>query len=102
MGMSVDANVLQFERIREEKRAGRSPITSVEAGFDHSFSTIIDANMTHFIAGVVMFMLGAGPIRGFAITLAIGIATSLFTSVMLARLLLTLWLKWTRPKYIPI
>jgi protein-export membrane protein SecD len=102
MGMSVDANVLQFERIREEKRAGRSPITSVEAGFDHSIMTIIDANMTHFIAGVVMFMLGAGPIRGFAITLAIGIATSLFTSVMLARLILAVWLRWTRPKYIPI
>jgi preprotein translocase subunit SecD len=102
MGMSVDANVLQFERIREEKRAGRSPITSVEAGFDHSFMTIVDSNMTHFIAGVVMFQLGAGPIRGFALTLAIGIATSLFTSVMVSRLLIAAWLRWTRPKYIPI
>jgi protein-export membrane protein SecD len=102
MGMSVDGNVLQFERIREEKRAGRSPITSVEAGFDHSFMTILDSNMTHFIAGVVMFQLGAGPIRGFALTLALGIATSLFTSIMVTRLIIAVWLRLTRPKYIPI
>ena len=65
-------------------------------------ATIIDANVTHFIAGLVMFQLGSGPIRGFALTLAIGIATSLFTSVMVARFIFALWLKWARPKYIPI
>ncbi|MDP3736102.1 MAG: protein translocase subunit SecD [Hyphomonadaceae bacterium] len=102
MGMAVDANVLINERIRDEKKAGRSVVSSVDVGFDQAMATIIDANATHFIAGLVMFQLGSGPIRGFALTLAVGIATSLFTSVMVARFIFALWLKWTRPKYIPI
>jgi protein-export membrane protein SecD len=102
MGMAVDANVLINERIRDEKKAGRSVVSSVDVGFDQAMATIIDANATHFIAGLVMFQLGSGPIRGFALTLAIGIATSLFTSVMVARFIFALWLKWSRPKYIPI
>jgi preprotein translocase subunit SecD len=102
MGMAVDANVLINERIRDEKKAGRSVVSSVDVGFDQAMSTIIDANFTHFIAGLVMFQLGSGPIQGFALTLAIGVATSLFTSVMVARFIFALWLKFARPKYIPI
>ena len=102
MGMAVDANVLINERIRDEKKAGRSVVSSIDVGFDQAMATIIDANFTHFIAGLVMFGLGSGPIRGFALTLAIGVATSLFTSVMVARFIFALWLRFARPKYIPI
>jgi protein-export membrane protein SecD len=102
MGMAVDYNVLIFERIREEKRAGRSPVTSVEAGYDHAMTTIIDANITHLIAALIMFNLGSGPVRGFALTLAIGVLTSIFTAVIVARLIMANWLKIFRPKWIPI
>ncbi|HEV7692295.1 MAG TPA: protein translocase subunit SecD [Hyphomonadaceae bacterium] len=102
MGMAVDANVLINERIREEKKAGRSVVSSVDVGFDQAMATIIDANVTHLIAGIIMFSLGSGPIRGFALTLAVGILTSMFTSVLVARFIFALWLKYGRPKYIPI
>ena len=102
MGMAVDYNVLIFERIREEKRAGRSPMTSVEAGYEHAMATIIDANVTHLVAAVVMFNLGEGPIRGFALTLAIGVLTSIFTAVVVARWMMSIWLTTFRPKWIPI
>jgi len=102
MGMAVDYNVLIFERIREEKRAGRSPITSVEAGYDHAMATIIDANVTHVVAALVMFNLGSGPVRGFALTLIIGVITSFFTAVIVARWIMAMWLKTFRPKWIPI
>jgi preprotein translocase subunit SecD len=102
MGMAVDYNVLIFERIREEKRNGRSPITSVEAGYDHAMATIIDANVTHVVAALVMFNLGSGPVRGFALTLVIGVITSFFTAVIVARWIMSVWLKTFRPKWIPI
>jgi len=102
MGMAVDANVLINERIRDEKKAGRSVVSSVDVGFDQAMATIIDANVTHLIAGIIMFSLGSGPIRGFALTLAVGILTSMFTSVLVARFIFALWLKYARPKYIPI
>jgi protein-export membrane protein SecD len=102
IGMAVDANVLVFERIREEKRNGRSVMSSVESGYSHAMATIIDANATHFLAGLIMFNLGSGPIRGFALTLAVGIITSFFTAVIVARLIMAYWLKWFRPKYVPI
>ncbi len=102
MGMAVDANVLIFERIREEQRNGRSPISAVESGYEHAMATILDANATHFIAGVVMFFLGSGPIRGFALTLAIGIVTSLFTSVWVARWIMSLWMRAAKPKWVPV
>lgn len=102
MGMAVDYNVLIFERIREEKRAGRSPITSVETGYEMAMSTIVDANVTHLVAALVMFNLGEGPVRGFALTLAIGVLTSIFTAVVVARWIMAMWLKSTRPKWIPI
>jgi preprotein translocase subunit SecD len=100
--MAVDANVLIYERIREEKRNGRSPVSSVEAGYDQALSTIIDANLTTLLAALVMFWLGAGPVRGFAVTLSVGIFTSVFTAVVVSRLILAVWLRYTRPKWIPI
>ncbi|HVY87505.1 MAG TPA: protein translocase subunit SecD [Hyphomonadaceae bacterium] len=102
MGMAVDYNVLIFERIREEKKAGRSPITSVEAGYEHAMATIIDANVTHLVAALVMFNLGSGPVKGFALTLALGVLTSIFTAVIVARWMMAIWLKIARPKWIPI
>jgi protein-export membrane protein SecD len=102
MGMAVDYNVLIFERIREEKRSGRSPMTSVEAGYEHAMATIIDANVTHLVAALVMFNLGEGPVRGFALTLAIGVLTSIFTAVVVARWIMSIWLRTVRPKWIPI
>jgi protein-export membrane protein SecD len=102
MGMAVDYNVLIVERIREEKTAGRSPITSVEAGYEHAMATIIDANVTHLVAALVMFNLGSGPVKGFALTLAIGVLTSIFTAVVVARWVMSIWLRVFRPKWIPI
>jgi protein-export membrane protein SecD len=101
MGMAVDANVLVNERIREEMRAGRGVIGSIDAGFTKAYATIIDANVTHFIAGVFLFELGAGPVKGFAVTLCLGILTSLFTTMMVTRLMVVWWLKG-RPKALPI
>jgi len=82
VGMAVDANVLIFERIREELRNGNSPLSSIRAGYDKAFSTIADANITTLIAAFVLFVLGTGPIKGFAITLAFGIITSMFTAII--------------------
>jgi preprotein translocase subunit SecD len=90
VGMAVDANVLIFERIREELRNGNSPQSSIRAGYDKAFSTIADANITTFIAAVVLFWFGTGPIKGFAITLAIGILTSMFTAIVGTRALVNL------------
>ena len=80
--MAVDANVLIFERIREELRDKRSPQQAIHHGYDSAFSTIADANITTFIAAVILFAIGTGPVKGFAITLAIGIATSMFTAIV--------------------
>jgi preprotein translocase subunit SecD len=90
LGMAVDANVLIYERIREELRRGTSPQAAIRAGFEKAFSAIADANVTTLIAGVVLWMFGTGPIRGFAVTLCVGIATSMFTAIMGSRALLTL------------
>jgi protein-export membrane protein SecD len=102
LGMAVDANVLILERVREEMRNGRSPITAMEAGYREAQATIIDANLTHFIATCFLFYFGSGPIKGFAITLIIGIATSFFTSVYVTRLMTSVWLRRTRPKLLPL
>jgi preprotein translocase subunit SecD len=102
IGMAVDANVLIFERIREEVRAGRTPISAVDAGYRRALTTIIDSNITTFIAALLLFMFGSGPIRGFAVTLSIGIATSMFTAIMVTRLLLVTWLKRKRPQALGI
>jgi protein-export membrane protein SecD len=92
VGMAVDANVLIYERIREELRNKNSPVMAIERGFDRAFATIIDANLTTLIAGIVMFWLGSGPIKGFAITLCLGIITTVFTAYTVSRLLVSWWL----------
>jgi len=102
IGMAVDANVLIFERIREEQRNGKKPFQAMEQGYGQAFSTILDANITTFIAAAVLYLLGSGPVQGFAVTLAIGILTSMFTAILLTRLVLSLWLKRVRPATLPI
>jgi preprotein translocase subunit SecD len=102
MGMAVDANVLIYERIREEQRNGRSLLASIDQGFQRARTTIFDANMTHLIASLILFQLGSGPVRGFAVTLGVGIITSFFTSVMVTRLIVILWLAMARPKRLAI
>ncbi|WP_249689907.1 protein translocase subunit SecD [Stappia sp. WLB 29] len=97
IGMAVDANVLIFERIREELRAGRSAISAIDAGYSRALGTILDANITTLIAALILFQLGSGPIRGFAVTLAIGIFTTVFSAFTVSRLLVSLWVRWKRP-----
>ncbi len=102
MGMAVDANVLIYERIREEQRNGRGMIASIDAGFRRAMATIVDANATHLIASLILFELGSGPVRGFAVTLGLGIITSFFTAVMVTRLIVVMWLVMRRPKVLAI
>ncbi len=102
VGMAVDSNVLIFERIREEIRHGRSGIAAIDTGFREALRTVVDANVTTLIAGVVLFQFGTGPIKGFAVTLTIGIITTLFTAVTFTRLLIWYWYKTYRPKVVPI
>ena len=101
MGMAVDANVLIFERIREERRGGRSLIQAIDAGFRQALATIVDANVTTLIAALILFYLGSGPVKGFAVTLAIGIMTTVFTAYTMTRLLVAYWVKWKKPKELP-
>jgi preprotein translocase subunit SecD len=98
IGMAVDANVLIYERIREELRAGKTPIAAIEQGFSRAFVTILDSQLTTLAAAVIMFWLGSGPIRGFAVTLTIGILTSIFAAVTVTRLLVVMWLKKAKSK----
>jgi preprotein translocase subunit SecD len=98
IGMAVDANVLIYERIREELRSGKTPISAIDAGFTRAFITIADSQLTTLAAAVIMFMLGSGPIRGFAVTLTIGILTSIFSAVTVTRLLVAMWLKYSKGK----
>ena len=102
LGMAVDANVLIYERIREEVRGGRSLISSLQAGFERAFGTILDSHVTTLVAGALMFFLGSGPIKGFAVTLSLGVLTSLFSAILVTRLLIVTWLRRTKPKTIPI
>jgi preprotein translocase subunit SecD len=102
IGMAVDANVLVFERIREEVRIGRTPISAIDAGYKRAITTIIDANVTTLIAALLLYQFGSGPVRGFAVTLSIGIACSMFTAIMLTRLLVVTWLRRFRPQTLPI
>ncbi len=102
IGMAVDANVLVFERIREERAAGRSPLTAVQVGYEKALSTIMDANITTFIAASILYLLGSGPVKGFAVTLAIGIVTSVFTAFVVTRWISVIWLRTARPKTLSI
>lgn len=98
VGVAVDANVIIYERIREELRAGKRVATAISNGFNEAMSAIIDANVTTLIAAMVMFFLGSGPVKGFAVTLTIGILTTVFTAIFLTRLLIVWWLEARRPK----
>jgi len=102
LAVAVDANVLIYERMRDEARAGRSPIAAADTGYSKAMSTIIDANVTSLAAAGIMFVLGAGPIKGFAWTLSIGIFTSVFTSVLITQVLIAWWFRARRPKKLPI
>ncbi|MDA9229696.1 protein translocase subunit SecD [Amylibacter sp.] len=102
VGMAVDANVLVFERIREELKKSKNPRKAIELGYERAFSAIIDANITTLIAAVILLIFGSGPVKGFAITLGIGIVTSVFTAIWVTRLLISIWIDRKRPKTIEI
>ncbi|MBT8155411.1 protein translocase subunit SecD [Epibacterium ulvae] len=102
VGMAVDANVLIFERIREELKSGRGPARSIDEGYSKALSAIVDANVTTFITAVILFVMGSGPVRGFAITLGLGILTSVFTAIFVTRLLVVIWFERRRPKTIEV
>jgi SecD/SecF fusion protein len=101
IGTAVDSNVLIYERIREEVHAGRSIISAIQAGFDRAFATIIDSNSTMAIAAVILFFLGSGPVRGFAVVFLLGILTTVITAVTLTRMMIALWYHYGRPKALP-
>jgi preprotein translocase subunit SecD len=102
MGMAVDANVLIYERIREEVRSGRTMLSSLDAGFKRAFGTILDSHVTTLVAGGLMYWLGSGPVKGFAVTLSIGVLTSLFSAILVTRLIIVTWLRQLKPKEIPL
>lgn len=102
VGMAVDANVLVFERIREELKSAKGPSRAIELGYEKALSAIIDANITTFITAVILFAMGSGPVRGFAITLGLGIMTSVFTAIFVTRLMVVIWFERRRPKTIEV
>jgi preprotein translocase subunit SecD len=102
VGMAVDANVLIYERMREEVRNGKSPFAAVEDGFRMAFGTIFDSHVTTFVAAIILYSFGTGSVKGFAVTLAIGIVCSLYTAVLVTRLMVVTWLRRTKPKKLPI
>ena len=102
LAVAVDANVLIYERMRDEARAGKSVIMSAENGFRRAMETIVDANLTTLIAAMIMFGLGTGTVRGFAWTLFIGVVTSVFSAVLVTQVLIGWWFRATRPKKLPI
>ena len=102
IGMAVDSNVLIYERIREENHAGRSIIQSLDAGFKRAFATIVDSNVTMFVAAAILYFLGSGAVRGFAVSLGLGILTSVVTAVTMTRMMIALWYRYNRPTKLPI
>ena len=102
IGMAVDANVLIFERIREEIASGKGPAKSISTGYEKALSAIIDANITTFITGLILFVIGSGPVRGFSITLMLGILTSVFTAIFVTRLIVIIWFERRRPRKIEV
>ena len=102
VGMAVDANVLVFERIREELKTARGPSRAIELGYEKALSAILDANITTFITAVILFAMGSGPVRGFAITLGLGILTSVFTAIFVTRVMIVMWFDYRRPKTIEV
>jgi protein-export membrane protein SecD len=102
LGMAVDANVLIFERIREEMRKGRTPLAAMESGFNLAFDTILDSNLTTVLVSTVLFLFGSGPVKGFAITLTIGILCSMFSAIVVVKVMMASWYRRTRPKQLPL
>jgi preprotein translocase subunit SecD len=102
VGIAVDSNVLIYERIREEVRNGRTAIAAIDAGFTRALATILDSNITTFIAAIVLFFIGTGAVRGFAVTLGVGIVTTVFTAFTMTRLIVAWWVRWKRPQTVPI
>lgn len=102
LGVAVDANILINERIREEVRGGRTQLNAMEAGFTRAYTTIVDSNATAFLAHVMLFAFGSGPVRGFAVTITVGIVTTLFTATLLVRMLMVRWYVSTRPALLPV
>ncbi|WP_425038855.1 protein translocase subunit SecD [Primorskyibacter sp. S187A] len=102
VGMAVDANVLVFERIREEMRSSKGPARAIEQGYEKALSAIVDANITTFITAVILFAMGSGPVRGFAITLGLGILTSVFTAIFVTRVMIVMWFERKRPRTLEV
>ena len=102
MGMAVDANVLIYERMREEQRNGRTIMSAIQAGYDRAFGTIFDAHVTTLVAAALLFQFGSGPVRGFAVTLTLGLLASLFTAVLVNRMLVVWWVRWRGLKSLPL
>jgi preprotein translocase subunit SecD len=102
VGMSVDSNVLIYERVREERENGRSAFSALATGYDRALTAVIDSNLTALIAGVLLFGMGSGPIKGFATSLTLGLLTHLFTATVFTRMLLAVWVRWRRPKELPV
>ncbi|MCH2163093.1 MAG: protein translocase subunit SecD [Marinovum sp.] len=102
VGMAVDANVLVFERIREELKTAKGPSRAIELGYEKALSAIVDANITTFITAVILFAMGSGPVRGFAITLGLGILTSVFTAIFVTRVMIVMWFERARPRTLEV
>src|SRR5439155_12305284 len=102
IGMAVDSNVLIYERIREEAHMGRSIISALDAGFKRAFATIVDSNVTMFVAAAILYFLGSGPVRGCAVSLALGILTTIITAVTMTRMMIAVWYRYARPTRLPI
>lgn len=102
LGMAVDANVLIFERVREEMRKGNTPLASLESGYHLAFGTIFDSNLTTVIAAMLLYIFATGPVKGFAVTLTIGILCSMFTAISVTKILIGKWYRWKKPKVLPL
>ena len=102
VAMAVDSNVLIYERIREEQAAGRSAISSLDSGFTRALATILDSNITGFLAHAILFFVGTGPVKGFAVTTCLGLGTTIFTAFTLTRLMVAAWYRWFKPKNVPL
>jgi preprotein translocase subunit SecD len=102
IGMAVDANVLVFERIREELKSAKGPARAIELGYERALSAILDANITTLITAAILYVMGAGPVRGFAVTLGLGIVTSVFCAIYVTRLMIVMWMERRRPRTITV
>jgi preprotein translocase subunit SecD len=102
LGLSVDANILINERIREETKLGKTPFAAMESGFKRAFSTIVDSNLTTLIKMLLLYVFGSGPVKGFAVTITFGIITSMFTATIVVRLLMVTWLRWRKRSALPV